>query len=74
MTLEEIDDMIRQYTEAERAVLQGRSITMNGQSMSMESLSEIRKGREYWEGRRLALVSTRKGRTVPRFKLVRFPR
>lgn len=72
MTIEEIDDMIRQYAEAERAVLQGRSITMNGQSMSMESLSEIRKGREYWERRRSDLLSSRSGR--PGYKLARFPR
>ncbi|HCT3121213.1 TPA: hypothetical protein OTS50_003670 [Morganella morganii] len=45
---------------------------MNGQSMSMESLSEIRKGREYWERRRSGLLSSRSGRSG--YKLARFPR
>ncbi|WP_068872328.1 primosomal replication protein PriB/PriC domain protein [Edwardsiella tarda] len=34
------------YIQAEHAVLKGRSITLNGQSMTMENLAEIRKGRE----------------------------
>ncbi|OBU07768.1 hypothetical protein [Morganella psychrotolerans] len=71
MNITDIDDMIRQYTNAEIAVLQGKSITMNGQSMSMESLSEIRKGREYWEKRRSSLISSRAGKTG--YKLARFP-
>lgn len=71
MNITDIDDMIRQYTDAEIAVLQGKSITMNGQSMSMESLSEIRKGREYWEKRRSNLISSRAGKTG--YKLARFP-
>lgn len=71
MNITDIDDMIRQYTDAEIAVLQGKSITMNGQSMSMESLSEIRKGREYWEKRRSGLISPRTGKTI--YRLARFP-
>ena len=71
MNITDIDDMIRQYTNAEIAVLQGKSITMNGQSMSMESLSEIRKGREYWERRRSSLISSRAGKAG--YKLARFP-
>lgn len=72
MTIAEIDDMIRQYMEAECAVLQGKSVMMNGQSMSMESLSEIRKGREFWEKRRGSLMSSRSGK--PGYRLVRFRR
>jgi hypothetical protein len=49
----DIEAMVQRYVEAEMAVLDGKSITFNGQQMSYENLSEIRKGRQEWE-RRLA--------------------
>ncbi|MEQ4627463.1 hypothetical protein [Providencia manganoxydans] len=51
MTREQIKEMLDAYLKAEMEILQGKSITFNGQSMTMENLSEIRKGREYWERR-----------------------
>ncbi|WP_413529767.1 hypothetical protein [Rahnella inusitata] len=67
-----IEDMIQQYMTAERAVLQGKSITLGVQSMTMENLSEIQKGRNYWERRLSTLLSAQRGR--PQYRLARFPR
>jgi hypothetical protein len=55
VNLNDIQDMVRRYTEAEMAILQGKSITFNGQQMTMENLSEIRKGRQEWERKRQLL-------------------
>jgi hypothetical protein len=40
----DIESIIQRYTDAEIAVLDGKSITFNGQQMTLENLSEIRKG------------------------------
>ena len=45
----DIESIIQRYTDAEIAVLNGKSITFNGQQMTLENLSEIRKGRQEWE-------------------------
>ena len=42
----DIESIIQRYTDAEIAVLDGKSITFNGQQMTLENLSEIRKGRQ----------------------------
>ncbi|HHL2713234.1 TPA: hypothetical protein ACQ39K_004902 [Yersinia enterocolitica] len=71
MNQAEIENMIQRYAAAEMAVLDGKSITFNGQSMAMENLSEIRKGRKEWEYRLANLLATRRGR--PMYKVARFP-
>ncbi|MBC0234852.1 hypothetical protein FSJ48_023805 [Escherichia coli] len=48
MNQNDIEAMIQRYTEAEMAVLDGKSVTFNGQQMTMENLSEIRQGRQEW--------------------------
>ncbi|EEY3617272.1 hypothetical protein, partial [Escherichia coli] len=53
MSTEEAREMIQRYREAEMAVLEGKSVTFNGQQLTLESLSQIRAGRQEWE-RRLA--------------------
>ncbi len=72
MNQADIEDMIQQYLSAEKAVLQGKSITFNGQAMTMENLSDITKGREAWERRLSRFLSAKSGR--PQYKLARFPR
>ena len=42
----DIQNMIDRYAAAELSVLEGKSITFNGQQMTLENLSEIRKGRQ----------------------------
>lgn len=71
MNQTDIENIIQRYLEAETIVLEGKSITFNGQSMTMESLSEIRKGRAYWERRLSDLIASRRGR--PMYKVARFP-
>lgn len=70
MTREQIKQMLDKYLEAEMAVLEGKSISLNGQSMTMENLSEITKGREYWERR--YSQSSAASRRSPGYKLARF--
>lgn len=73
MNLNDIQDMVRRYTEAEVTILQGKSITFNGQQMTMENLSEIRRGRQEWERKQTAAMAAATGRGGS-FKLARFPR
>ncbi|CAD7364578.1 prophage protein [Escherichia coli] len=44
MNQNDIEAMIHRYINAEMAVLDGKSITFNGQQMTMENLSEIDRG------------------------------
>lgn len=70
MNQSDIETMIQHYSQAEMAVLEGKSVRFNGQEMTMENLSEIRKGRQEWE-RRLSTFSQKKqGR--PGYRLARF--
>lgn len=39
------------YLAAEKAVLKGKSVSVNGRSMTRENLSEIREGYRYWNQR-----------------------
>lgn len=74
MTLNDIQNIVDRYTEAELAVLQGKSITFNGQQMTMENLSEIRKGRQEWERKLASATAATAGRCSGGYKLARFPR
>lgn len=42
-------DMVDLYIEAEQALLAGKTATMNGRTLTMENLQEIREGRQEWE-------------------------
>lgn len=70
MNRNDIEAMIQRYADAEAAVLEGKSITFNGQQMAYENLSEIRKGRQEWERRLSAVIQQSQGRSG--FKLARF--
>ncbi|MGA6468757.1 hypothetical protein ACPEGW_02220 [Escherichia coli] len=70
MNQNDIEAMIQRYIDAEIAVLDGKSVTFNGQQMTMENLSEIRQGRQEWERRLVALTARRRG--DPGYKLARF--
>ncbi|AIR01955.1 hypothetical protein LG71_19550 [Pluralibacter gergoviae] len=70
MNKSNVEAMIQRYTDAEMAVLDGKSIRFNGQEMTMENLSEIRKGRQEWERRLSSIDTQRRGRTG--YKLARF--
>ncbi|WP_312284514.1 hypothetical protein [Yokenella regensburgei] len=70
MNQSDIETMIQHYSQAEMAVLEGKSVRFNGQEMTMENLSEIRKGRQEWERRLSSLQANRRGR--PAYRLARF--
>ena len=68
MTREDLSRLLQEYIEAELAVLKGKSISLNGQTMTMENLSDIRKGREVIDEQLRALDRPRR-----LFSLARFP-
>ena len=70
MNQTDIEDMIQCYLEAEKTLLQGKSITFNGQSMTMENLGEIQKGRMSWERRLVQYQASQRGRSS--HKMARF--
>ena len=45
MSKQEAADMVALYIEAEKDVLAGKSVSINGKMMSTEDLEQIRKGR-----------------------------
>ncbi len=54
-------DMLAAYQKAETEVLQGRSISFNGRTVTFEDLAEIRKGRAEWVRRVASEYSRRAG-------------
>jgi hypothetical protein len=54
-------DMVDLYIQAEKNVLEGKTITLRGESMGQEDLDKIRQGREYWERR--VKSSTNRGKS-----------
>ncbi|EGR8113798.1 primosomal replication protein PriB/PriC domain protein [Salmonella enterica subsp. enterica serovar Typhimurium] len=60
MTRAGLQELYNAYLEAELAVLKGKSIMLNSQSMTMESLEEIRKGRREIEDRLQRLNNPRR--------------
>lgn len=61
MSIEDVRNMIQRYRDAEMAVLEGKSVTFNGQQLTLESLSQIRAGRQEWERRLTAMANRRRG-------------
>lgn len=49
MTLEQ--EMLDLYIQAEKDVLEGKSVTLRGENMTMEDLDKIRAGRQEWQRR-----------------------
>lgn len=44
-------DMLAAYIAAETAILEGKSHSFNGRSLTHENLQEIRAGRKEWEAK-----------------------
>lgn len=61
MTKEQIQQMIDAYLAAELDLLAGKTTTINGKTMTMENLQEIRAGRLEWERRLTATTRPRGG-------------
>lgn len=54
--------MLQKYLEAEMAVLDGRTVTFNGRTLTMDNIEDIRVGRREWERR----VATEQARAAGR--------
>ncbi|ELV7527152.1 primosomal replication protein PriB/PriC domain protein [Edwardsiella ictaluri] len=67
MTREELEQRRQAYLDAERAVLMGKSISINGQEMTMESLAVIRRGLEDIDAQLRAKTRPRSLYSVARF-------
>lgn len=57
MAMTRAQQMLEKYLEAEAAVLEGRSVTFGGRTLTMADLNQIRDGRKEWE-RRVAMEAT----------------
>lgn len=57
------ESMVQKYLAAEAEVLEGRSVNINGRTHTMESLSEIRAGRQQWERRVAAEQASARGQS-----------
>lgn len=51
MAMKTAQQMLDHYTEAEIAVLEGRSVTFGGRTLTMADLSQVQAGRREWERR-----------------------
>ncbi|MBW5814406.1 primosomal replication protein PriB/PriC domain protein [Yersinia kristensenii] len=67
MTREQLLQLQQAYLEAELAVLRGKSVSFNGQSMTMENLDEIRKGRKEIEDKLQLIDRPRQLYSLARF-------
>ena len=47
--LDTATEMLALYIQAEKDVLEGKTVQMDGRTMTLEDLSEIRSGRREWE-------------------------
>lgn len=62
MAMTQAQQMLDKYIEAEMAVLEGRSVTFGGRTLTMADLNQIRDGRQEWERRVQAEQSAAAGR------------
>jgi len=44
-------DMVDLYIQAEKDVLEGKTVQMDGRTMTLEDIGSIRRGRKEWEDR-----------------------
>jgi len=65
-------EMVDLYTQAEKNVLSGKSVTMNGRSFTYENISEIRAGRQEWELKLNKIIRGSRGPRVTRIIPVDF--
>jgi hypothetical protein len=66
MSKQTATDMVALYIEAEKDVLAGKSVSINGKMMTSEDLEQIRKGRIEWQ-RTLSMYTRPRGTTLARF-------
>jgi hypothetical protein len=71
MAMTQSQQMLQKYLDAESAVLEGRSVTFGGRTLTMADLNQIREGRLEWE-RRVQSERASVGGRSSLFKLASF--
>ncbi|QJD58191.1 primosomal replication protein PriB/PriC domain protein [Pseudomonas sp. gcc21] len=61
MAMTQAQQMLNKYIEAEMAVLEGRSVTFGGRTLTMADLNQIRDGQQEWERRVASETAATKG-------------
>lgn len=69
--LETARDMLERYLAAEAEILDGKTVSFGGRTLTMVDLSEIQEGRREWERKVSNLVAAAAGRRGP-YKLAVF--
>lgn len=65
-TLATATEMVDLYIKAEKNVLAGQSVTINGKAFTYANIAEIRAGRQEWERVVSNLTNNRRGPRVSR--------
>lgn len=68
LTREQCEQMIQACFQAELDVLEGKTTTFEGRTITMENLSDIRKARQEWENKLLTIKNPKR----VRYALARF--
>ncbi|MEY9975744.1 DUF6148 family protein [Lysinibacillus sp. RC79] len=68
ITLEEAQENLRIWLEAERAIANAQSYTISNRSLTKANLSEVAKRISYWENKVSELEMTQKGKRMRRTK------
>jgi hypothetical protein len=71
VTLTQAQQMLQRYLTAEQEVLEGRTVSFGGRTLSMVDLDEIRAGRQEWERKVNGLQQAATGQSRP-YKLADF--
>ena len=66
MSKQQATEMVALYIDAEKEVLAGKTVSVNGKLMTSEDLEQIRKGRIEWQ-RTLNMFTRPRGTTLARF-------
>lgn len=55
LTLDQTQRMLQRYLDAELEILDGKTVTFSGRTLTMVDLADIQKGRQEWERKLSAL-------------------
>ena len=70
LTLVQARSMLQRYLDAELEILDGKSVTFSGRTLTMVDLADIQKGRQEWERKVAGLEGAARGRKP--YKLASF--
>lgn len=70
LTLVQTQRMLQRYLDAELEILDGKTVTFSGRTLTMVDLADIQRGRQEWE-RKLAQLQRRAAGGMP-YRLASF--